>query len=428
MSVTEQLAQSLQGSLNSGELLLAVLVAWLGGLLTAFTPCVYPLIPITVRYFGGASPDGRGRAVLRAAAYVTGMVMLYATIGTVTAASKAVFGSLLASTWLTAGLAVFCAAMGASMLGLFSLQLPTRLNTRLSQVGGQSLGGAFAMGLVSGLIAAPCTGPVLAVILTVVAASGAVSVGFGLMVAFALGLGLPFLAIALFSRSLHRLPQSGPWMELVKSVLATAMLVVAAYYLRFAWPGFNAMLERIPDAGFAALIPLFLGICFSALYLHLLERPRAGVYQTAGVLLLTSGLVLAAFGGGDQPSRGEANDTSLPPRIAWESSHDDAVARALREGRPVMIDFTAEWCEACQELERETYVDLRVRTAARRFVAVKGDATTLEDPVPRLFDRYGVLGLPTVVFIDSHGRTLTAPRVTGFVPPARFLELLGEVN
>jgi len=428
VSVTEQLAQSLQGSLNSGQLWFAVVVAFLGGLLTSFTPCVYPLIPITIRYFGGASGQGRRRATIRATAYVLGMVALYATIGTVTAASKAVFGSLLASPFLTAGLALFCVAMGASMLGLFSLQLPTGLNTRLSQVGGQSVGGALLMGLVSGLIAAPCTGPVLAVILTLVATTGAVSVGFALMVAFGLGLGLPFMALALFSGSLSRLPQSGPWMELVKSALATAMFVVATYYARFAWPAFGDLLERVPDAAFLGLVLSVTGVFFSALHLHLLERPRATWFRSVGVALLTLGVALAAFGGADAPSFDELADSVTPARIVWDGAHDAALARAKREGRPVMIDFTADWCEACQELEHETYVNLGVRAAARRFVTVQIDATNLDETVQKLFDHYGVLGLPTIVFLDPDGRLLPEPRITGFVPPARFLELLGQVR
>jgi thiol:disulfide interchange protein DsbD len=425
MSLTENLAQSLRGSLASGDFWIALAAAWLGGLLTAFTPCVYPLIPITIRYFGGMQKSGRGRTLARAFVYVGGMILLYATLGTLFASFHAVFGSFLSSPLVVGAIALFCAAMGASILGLFTLQLPVGLNTRLSQLGGQSLGGAFVMGLVSGIIAAPCTGPVLAVILTLIATSGAVSVGFALMTAFGLGLGLPFLVLALSSGMLTRLPQSGTWMELVKAMLATAMFVVAIYFLQVAWPDLRGFLQGVQDQSFLAMILVLTGVFVGGFYLHMLERAFAAPFKALAIVLMTSGLTLALLGG-DLPPPSQRDDAAAG--IAWETGHEAGLARARAQHKPVMIDFTAEWCQACKELERETYVDARVRAEVTRFVAIKLDATELDDAMNALFQRYAVLGLPTVVFIDSSGNVLREPRVTGFVPAERFFELLAQVH
>lgn len=419
----ERLASSLSGSLTEGHVALSLGAAWLGGLLTALTPCVYPLIPITIRYFGGVDPPRRGRVVGLASLYVAGMVLLYASLGTLFGAFNVVFGSFLASPWVIGVIAAYCIAMGLSMLGLFTIQLPSGLSTRLSQVGGQTPTGAFTMGLVSGLIAAPCTGPVLSVILALIAGSGEVGIGFALMAAFALGLGLPFMLIAVFSGSLRKLPHGGPWMEIVKLVLATAMFVVAIYFLQTAWPRLGALLAAAPRAGAVGGMLIVLGVLSAGLYLKVRGALGQRAWKALGVLSLTAGAAVVALGG---PGGHEAQAGSAG--ITWVSSHDEGIAKARGAGLPVMIDFTAEWCAACKELEHKTFVDAAVQREAARFVPMRLDATAPDDAMDELFQRYGVLGLPTVVFIDSTGKLLDKPRVTGFVEAPRFLELMRQVH
>jgi thiol:disulfide interchange protein DsbD len=418
----QELASSLAGSIEGGSLWFALLAAWIGGVLTSFTPCVYPLIPITVRYFGAMRDTSRGRVVRLAAVYVGGMVVLYASIGTAFAATGTLFGSFLANPWVVGSLAVVCAAMGVSMLGLFSLQLPSGWSTRLSQVGGQSAGGAFGMGLVSGLIAAPCTGPVLLVILTLIAKTGAIFFGFWLMVAFGLGLGVPFLLLAVFSGSLQRLPSGGTWMELVKTVLATAMFVVAVYFIQLAWPGLRDIVHELPISGRGGWVLAAVGLALGILYLRSEPGLLRKVTHVATLVTLTVGLSVAWLGSETQtPAPGVAP-------IVWISRHDDGMAVARSAKKPVMIDFTADWCAACKELDRKTFVDAKVRAEATRFVAMKLDATEVDAEMEQLWLRYGVLGLPAVVFIDSTGTILEQPRVTGFVPPAQFVEVMSQVE
>ena len=417
-----QLAHTLSGSIAGGRLWLAFLAAWLGGLLTAFTPCVYPLIPITVRYFGGMQKTARRRVVELALVYVLGMVVLYAALGTLFAASKIVFGTYLSSPYVGAAVVVLCVVMGFSILGTFTLQLPPSLNTRLAQVGGKSVGGALLMGLVSGLIAAPCTGPVLVVILAVIATSGELFYGFWLMTFFALGLGAPFLLLAVSAGNLQKVPTAGPWMELIKILLATAMFVVAVYYLHILTPSLSALLLDIPFGGLAGWMLIVAGLGAGALFVGLQGRPAEKLLKAGTVILLTAGVTVAMLGG-----RVTSTDPGVPG-VVWMSSHDEAVARARAETRPMLVDFTAEWCLACKELERNTYTEEQVRAEATRFVSVKIDATDMTAEIEGLFSRYGILGLPAVVFVDSTGNILDTPRVSGFLPPDRFLALMRRVH
>lgn len=437
MPITERLAASLQASLAGGHFAIAIGAAFLGGLLTAFTGCVYPLIPITIRYFGAMRGASRAHVVLRASVYVGGMVLLYASLGTASASLRLVFGAALASPWTIAIIAAFCFAMGLSMLGLFTLQLPTDLNTRLTKIGGSGVGGAFLMGLVSGIIAAPCTGPVLAVILALIAAEHSVFFGFALMIAFGLGMGLPFLLLALFGGAFARLSATRGVFATVKIALSSIMFVVAIYFLDIAWPALGTALAKLPAAAHLDIVLLAIGLLVTIFYQRQLNKRGADALKILAVVLLSlaGGLFVVASRSSPNnrveaalPAAKGSPATSASEGIAWETSHDRGLAHAKAWHRPVMIDFGAEWCEACKELELKTYVDPRVRAAAQHFVAIRIDATTIDDNVQKLLDRYGVMGLPTVVFIDSQGQLLKNPRVLGFVPADRFMTLMQQVH
>lgn len=415
----EGLATSLSGTMQGGRFFTALSIAALGGLLTACTPCVYPIVAVTIRYFGNVQGASRRRVLLLACLYVCGMAVLYSALGTLAAAFHLTFGTYLARTWVLLILATFCAAMGLSLLGLFTLELPSGLATRLSRVGGASPLGALAMGLVGGLIAAPCTGPVLAVILTVIATTqGGAGVGFLLMLSFALGMGAPFLVLAIFSGSLQRLPSGGAWMELVKIVLGTAMLVVAGHFLGAAWPAVRsgwANIERgdVISFGLAAG-----GLIVAGWYVSHLSAGRLARWRALSVALLTGACWLWMF-------RAEA---PAKQRIAWVRGHEEGVARARAEHKPLMVDFGADWCLACKELDAKTYTDPTVQADAARFVSVQVDATTMDDKMDALFAHYGILGLPSVVFVDSSGSILAEPRVTHFVNAERMVRLMAQVH
>jgi thiol:disulfide interchange protein DsbD len=268
------------------------------------------------------------------------------------------------------------------------------------------------MGLTVGIVAAPCIGPAILALFTYVAAQGSVPLGFSVFFVFALGLGFPFLLLASVSGAVSRLPRSGEWMVWVKHFFGFLLLAMALYFLR----------PRVGDAVFSYGI-LVLGLV-AGVFLGFLDRAGRG---SAGFRKLRAvvGVLVAALSLGVFAS----SRSTGAERIAWRSYEEAAFTRALGSGRPVLVDFTAEWCIACKELEHLTFTDERVGQAASRFAAFRADVTDERDPVvTTLRDRFGVLGYPTIVFIDSKGTERSDLRVTGFVPPEKFEGLLQRVD
>jgi thiol:disulfide interchange protein DsbD len=411
------------GRLLASGSLVAFAAAFAGGVLTSLTPCVYPLIPITVSVFGaGRSASGagrstsRGRALALSGMYVLGIAATYSTLGAVAALTGRAFGSVMQNPWVMGGVAVVFAALAASMFGAFELALPPGLQARVNKVGGAGLGGALAMGLVAGVVAAPCTGPVLAAALTFVATRGSLLFGVGILFTYALGIGLLFFLIGTFSVAL---PRSGPWMVTVKAVFGVAMLAAAGIFLAGAFPSVKSLFSASHAAALAAAGASAAGVLLGALSDGgtTPRLPRAA--RVLGVLLVTGGIVYAVGAAG---ARGRA-----APSLAWIQSEPEGLALARSQGRPVLIDFWADWCTACKELDRIAWSDPRVQAEASRFVAVKLDGTADNAPFQAAFEKYRVAGMPTVILIDAHGRELPE-RITSAIGADAMLERLRSVE
>ncbi|MFL5274584.1 MAG: protein-disulfide reductase DsbD family protein [Anaeromyxobacteraceae bacterium] len=415
-------AQLAQGSL------VAFAIAFAGGVLTSLTPCVYPLIPITVSIFGARSSKSRGQAMALSGLYVLGIAATYSALGASAALTGKAFGTVMQNGWVLALVAAVFLVMAASMFGAFELQLPASLQAKLSAVGGAGYAGALAMGLVAGLIAAPCTGPVLAAALAFVATKGSVPYGVAIMFAYALGIGLLFFVIGAFSVSL---PKSGAWMETVKSLFGVALLAMALVYLKDAFPGVKSIFSASPAAALAAAALAALGVLLGALTRSFHEA-KDRLPKAAGVALVALGIVYAT-GVGNARARSAAADEG----IAWLVNQEVAgLALARAEKKPVVIDFWGDWCAACKELDHTAWSDPRVQDELRRFVAVKMDNSIdkMDDPkiaaaVDAAMAKYGILGQPTVIFIDANGRELPGPaRVTSVIGADEMLAKLRAVN
>ncbi len=397
---------------------LAFAAAFAGGVLTSLTPCVYPLIPITVSIFGARQAGSRRHAVALSALYVLGIAVTYSALGLAAALGGQAFGSVMQNPWAIGLVALVLAAMAASMLGAFDLALPPALQARLSGVGGAGFAGSFAMGLVSGIIAAPCTGPVLAAALAFVAAKGSVAFGVGIMFAYALGMGLLFFAIGAFSVSL---PKSGPWMETVKSLFGVALLAAAGVFLKDAFPSARPLFSAARGAALAAAGAAGLGVLAGALHASFHGSWRERARKAAAIALAVGGIVYAVGAAGARERARAAEG------FAWRGSYADAIALARSSGRPVILDFWADWCTACRELDRTAWSDPRVREEGSRFVAVKMDGSQASDAFQAVADAYGVFGMPTVIFLDARGREVPE-RVTGAVGPGEMLARLRAVD
>jgi thioredoxin:protein disulfide reductase len=328
------------------------------------------------------------------------------------------FGSVMNNAWIMGGVALVLVAMAASMFGAFELSLPASWQARLSGVGGAGRAGAFGMGLVAGVIAAPCTGPVLAAALAFIAAKGSVGLGLAIMFPYALGLGLLFFLIGAFSISL---PKSGAWMETVKSVFGVALLAMAGIYLKDLVPGVKGLFSAHPGVPLAAALVATAGVALGALHLSFHGAGRERLLKAVAVLLVLGGVI---YGAGAAGARERARSAA---GLTWLHDESAALALARSEGRPVIVDFWAEWCTACKELDKVAWADPRVREAASRFVAVKVDGTDSTDAVAAIQERYAVQGMPTVVFIDSRGREVK-DRVIGAVDAEEMLQRLQAVE
>lgn len=432
--------------LQGGRFFVGASVVFLGGLLTALTPCVYPLIPITVSVFGARKAEGRGKAILLTSAYIVGMGLVFSSLGLLAATTGKAFGSMLGSPVVAVGLAVFLLVLATSMFGAFELQLPFALQQKLNTVGGAGIAGALLMGSVSGFLAAPCTGPVLTGLLAFVAQTQSLALGGGLLFIYALGIGVPFFLIGVFT---VQLPRGGVWMEWVKSGLGIMLVALAAMYVKDASPTLRdalgsavAWIGSHPGTLIAVVIAM-VGVLLGAVHRSFGESAVGATLKASGITLIVGALLLR---GGTMNSHDVGElwvglglaEKPAPKELAWDakvaneptaiSTFDQLLDKAKLDGRPVMIDFYADWCVACKELDREVYVHPEVVSEAARFINVKVDATNEEEAIETLYQRFGVVGLPTVAFISSDGKVLENPRITGFLEPAKFLGELKKVQ
>jgi thioredoxin:protein disulfide reductase len=386
--------------LNRRGLPVVLALLFVGGLALNLTPCVYPVIPLTLSFFAGQA-QGQNRRVFRLAlVYVLGMATTYSALGVAAALSGRLFGSALQSPWVLGFVAVVLVALALSMFGLYDLRMPSFL---MQKAGARSgMAGAYAMGLLVGVVAAPCVGPFVLGLLAFVAARQQAGLGFLFFFVLSLGLGLPYLFLGAFSGSLARLPRAGMWMESVKKIFGWVLLAMAAYFLRPALPG------RTGDWVLSGVL--------AAAAIVLLVRAgglRPAVRFSAAVLFLAA----AAF---------FFPRTTGAAGPAWEPYPASARGSAAG-GRPAVIEFGAAWCVPCRELDEKTFTDARVRDALSQRRLYKADLTkTGSAEVAALSDRFAILGVPTIVFLDAAGKERTDLRLVGFEGPDAFLARLAK--
>ena len=396
-----------------------VLFTFGAGFLVSLTPCVLPMIPITMGIIGAQSSDNRLQGFLLSMTYVAGLATVYTVLGVSAAMAGSIFGGWMQSIWVVGGISTFFVAMGFAMFGFFDLGVPASIQTKLGQKGGAGFVGAFVVGAVGAVVAGPCSGPVIASLMVLIGQQGQLALGAALMVAFSLGMGVLFLIAGTFSGALFR---PGVWMDTVKKSFGVLMWLGAIYFVSahlsdtvvalltafvllstavFGWPADEEM-----DGAFLA----------RAKKLYCVVGGLIGAYLLVG-LLVTRGFILPPLSlnvGGGAVEQG--------PHLAWEDDEPAALARAADQGKPLIIDFTAEWCAACKELEHFTYTDPSVIALSESFVPLMIDATTGDDPVVKsLLDKYDVKGLPTVLFLKPDGTVLSDLTLVGFEPATDFL-------
>ena len=388
---------------------LTFLLVFLAGILTSFTPCIFPMIPITLSILGNdAHQKSRVQNILRSVFYVLGIAVTYSSLGVLAALTGAIFGQALANKWVVASMVGLFVLMALSMWGAFELQVPAFIRNRFGTGKSHGYVGAFFMGMVAGIVASPCVGPVLVSILSFVSTTQSAALGFTLLFTYALGLGLIFIAIGFSSQLLQKLPRSGPWMEFTKFTLGLMMILVALYYLKFV----------IPMEYWLIVLGLtFLGISIwqGAFHFQRKHPYRQALFIIVFVASLTFTLLSIFKRDLLSPVFNNRAENVTELLIKWIPYSESVVAQAKAENQPVILDFFAEWCAACHELEEKTYTNPEFVELSKQFKLVKIDATEDTPAVKQILEKYNIKGLPTVIFINNKGDILSELTFTQFL-------------
>jgi thiol:disulfide interchange protein DsbD len=411
------------------SLALGLLFVFLAGIFTSFTPCIFPMIPITLAVLGNhANERTRLQNFITSCVYVLGIATTYSVLGLIAAESGSVFGASLGSPLVLSIVCVIFLAMSLSMYGLYEFQVPAFIRNSLGNSKQQkNLGGAYLTGMFAGIVASPCVGPVLVAILTYVASTQNRVTGFLYLFFYALGLGLIFIVLGLSNQFSKFLPRSGVWMNSMKFILGTLMLGAFYYYLDLLLPvrWFDAAL----GIGLVVVASVY-GAFIASIGKSPVQHVRKGVMQA--VLFVGIGYIaLAVFDlrpylRNRMISGDSLNQTAQV--LNWQPYSEAAVAQAVKDRKPVIIDFWADWCAACHELEEQTFTDPRIRALASNFVLLKFDATKTTPELKALKEKYSIMGLPTLIFYNSNGVWIDALTLTQFEEAKKFEERLNKAR
>ncbi len=385
--------------------LLGFLAVFLGGLALNLTPCVYPLIGVTIAYFGSQG-GGHRRVMFLATVFVLGIALMFSTLGVAVAMSGGLFGAAMRNPLVLVALSMMLLALAASSFGLFVLQPP---NWMMQRAGTARPGyaGALLMGLGMGVVAAPCIGPIVLGLLLMVERSGNALFGFALFFTLALGLGVPYIGLAMAAGHIRRLPRSGEWLTWVEELFGFALAGLALYFLDPVIP--NNLMSRILPY-YAAGVGIYLGFI-----------SREG-RSWRPFLVLRSALGIVAVGAlAIMLYPGQA-----PEKLRFEPFNPARLASATEARKPVLIDFSADWCIPCREMDHSTFVDPSVVTEAKRFVRMKANLTAQDKATEALTSKFEIQGVPTTMLIDSAGKV--AQRKVGYIGPRELLAELRQVD
>jgi thiol:disulfide interchange protein DsbD len=401
-------------ALTGWAMVWTLLGVFAGGLALNLTPCVYPMIPITVSFFGGRTTREKPsqiRLVAHGLCYIVGLALTNSILGVVAALTGGLMGSMLQNPIVLSALAGVLVIFATSLFGLWELKLPGALNL----VAGKAYTGYFGslfMGLTLGVVAAPCIGPFVLGLLTWIASVGDPWLGFIVFFILSLGLGLPLFVLALFSGQLQHLPRAGGWMNWVRKLMGWILVAMAVYFIRPVLPG-----------GLKIILPVVVALT-AGVHLGWIEKSQANFrfFPWLKTAVATACLVFAAFLVTTWAIQG--------PGVKWHPYSLQLLEDAGKQSKPVIIDFYAEWCTPCRKFEDVIFHDPDVVSQAKEgFIMVKVDVTKGGNVFhEQLLDQYGVKGVPTIVFLDAKGTERKDLRLVDFLPPSQFLINISSVK
>ena len=402
----------------------AVFGFFLLGLGLAFTPCVLPMLPLlSAIVIGQNQRPNMWRAFALSFVYVQGMALTYTLLGLIVAAIGLPFQVALQHPYVMIGLSIIFVLLALSMFGVFTLQLPSSLQTKLSLLSQQqkagAFGGVFLMGMIAGLVASPCTSAPLSGALLYVAQSGDLFTGAITLYLLALGMGVPLILITLFGNKI--LPKSGMWMETVKKLFGFVMLALPVF-----------LISRILPEEWTPRLWAMLGTAFFIWFAF--QMPKNGTGWVFRILFLVAAMIsvkplqTSVWGETSTPS---AVENKVVSHVEFKKVKSEAeLQQALAENNKplVMLDLYADWCVACKEFEKETFSDPSVQKAFGDMLLLQVDMTKNSEENRALMTKYKVLGLPTILFFNRDGKEIEGSRVNGFMPPVEFLQWIEKIS
>jgi len=402
----------------------AVFGFFLLGLGLAFTPCVLPMLPLlSAIVIGQNQRPNMWRAFALSFVYVQGMALTYTLLGLIVAAIGLPFQVALQHPYVMIGLSIIFVLLALSMFGLFTLQLPSSLQTKLSLLSQQqkagAFGGVFLMGMIAGLVASPCTSAPLSGALLYVAQSGDLFTGAITLYLLALGMGVPLILITLFGNKI--LPKSGMWMETVKKLFGFVMLALPVF-----------LISRILPDEWTPRLWAMLGTAFFIWFAF--QMPKNGTGWVFRILFLVAAMIsvkpLQTWVWGESPAPSAVENKAVSHVEFKQVKSEAELQQALAENNKplVMLDLYADWCVACKEFEKETFSDPSVQKAFGDMLLLQVDMTKNSEENRALMTKYKVLGLPTILFFNRDGKEIEGSRVNGFMPPVEFLQWIEKIS
>jgi len=405
-------------ALSEDQIVWPLVLALLAGFLTSLSPCVYPLIPITLTIMGARSYENHMHGFLVASSYVLGMSIIYTLLGVLFACLGILAGSIMQSTIILIIFALIFLFTSLAMLNAYQIKIPQWLLHKLSRVGGKGFSGAFLMGLVAGVIAAPCTGPVLGAILALIARDQNLAWGIFLMGSFSLGLGLPFLALGTFSSAISHIPKSGAWMNAIKYIIGAIMLALCFYFLSQAFPVLNNLFIIIKKLNITILSLIISTSFFMLIFLSKYKIIRA-LSALLCALIINSMFITNTKHDSSQNTWNIINNNN-------NNNINNLLEQARKNSQPVIIDFYASWCVACRELSTAVFNNPEVRARLSEFLLIKIDASESFAMLNILNKRFNITGLPTLIILDRRGQERPHTRILGFVAAKEFLQRIAS--
>lgn len=385
----------------------AMVAFFVVGLALNLTPCVYPVIPMTVSYFGGKSEQTRARAFSNALIYVIGIALSFSILGLLSGLAGKQWGFMFQSPWFVVIIATIILLMASSLFGAFEITVPSWLLTKVGK-SREGILGSFLMGVTVGIVIAPCAAGIIIGLVGLIAKLGLVVKGTLFFFIMGLGLGLPYLFLATFSSLLSKLPKSGVWMLWIRKVFGFLLIGVALYFI-------IPQLEQVPNK---------LGFLFGILALTaglLLGFLEQGHYKKGFKLFRSAvGIILIAL------SMFWIQNSLMvkTTQVDWIKYQGQSYEQIVGDDKPVFIDFYADWCAPCKKMDRTTFTDPRVGELSDQFKMIKVDCTLPDRETQALMQRFGVNGMPTLVFLDASGKEIKELREIGYIGPEKFVEYL----